>query len=42
MAGSTKNCAKEDVYTDKQLRAVLFIATKKESHPLTPSEFIEI
>ena len=42
MAGSTKNCAREDVYTEKQLRLVLFKAAKEQSLSLTPSQFIQI
>ena len=34
-----KNCAREEVYTDKQLRPVLFKAMKKQSLPLTPILF---
>ena len=34
-----KNCAREDVYTDKQLRPVLFKATEKQSLPFTPILF---
>ena len=30
-----KNCAREDVYTDKQLRPALFKAMEKQSLPLT-------
>ena len=37
-----KNSAREDVYTDKQLRPVLYKAMKNQSHPLTPSQIIQI
>ena len=40
MTENLKKCAREareDVYTDKQLRPVLFKATKKQSLPFTPS-----
>ena len=37
-----KKCAREDVYTDKQLRPVLFKATIKQSLPLTISQIIQI
>ena len=40
--GKYKNCAREDVCTDKQLRPVLSKATKKQSLPLTPSQIIQI
>ena len=31
-----KNCARKDVYTDKQLWPALFKAIEKQSLPLTP------
>ena len=37
-----KNSAREEVYTDNQLRNVLFKAMKKQSLPLIPCQIIEI
>ena len=36
------SAAKENIYTDKQLRSVLLKATKKRSLPLTPCQIIQI
>ena len=37
-----KNCAQEDIYTDKQLGPVLFRESKKQSLPLPLSQIIQI
>ena len=37
-----KNCAREDVYTEKQLGPVLFRASKKQSLPLPLIQIIQI